>query len=98
MLLSNIIPHHVVEEIKLSGKYSESHDMVAVMFASITNWNEMYEESFEGEQPTTFELTTALSSAGGLQFMRFLNEVMCDFDDLLERFDFSHVEKIKVSK
>ena len=37
------------------------------------------------------------SGAGGLQFMRFLNEVMCDFDDLLERYDFSHVEKIKVS-
>jgi adenylate cyclase 9 len=48
MLLSNIIPHHVVEEIKMAGKYSKNHDMVAVMFASITNWDEMYEESYEG--------------------------------------------------
>lgn len=30
--------------------------------------------------------------------MRFLNEVMCDFDELLERYDFAHVEKIKVSE
>lgn len=54
MLLSNIIPHHVVEEIKVSGKYSENRDMVAVMFASITNWNEMYEESFEGTRCVVF--------------------------------------------
>ena len=32
----------------MAGKYSKNHDMVAVLFASITNWDEMYEESYEG--------------------------------------------------
>jgi adenylate cyclase 9 len=47
-LLTNIIPQHAVEELKVSTKYSENHEMTAVLFASITNWHEMYEENFEG--------------------------------------------------
>lgn len=47
-LLTNIIPQHAVESLKTNTKYSENHDQVAVVFASITNWNEMYEENFEG--------------------------------------------------
>lgn len=47
-LLSNIIPHFVIEDLKSNTKYSENHKEVAVLFASIVNWNEMYEENFEG--------------------------------------------------
>jgi adenylate cyclase 9 len=78
-LLTNIIPQHAVESLKTNTKYSENHNLTAVLFASITNWNEMYEENFEG----------------GREFLRVLNEVIADFDDLLERPEFTHVEKIK---
>uniref|UniRef100_A0A7E4V052 adenylate cyclase n=1 Tax=Panagrellus redivivus TaxID=6233 RepID=A0A7E4V052_PANRE len=78
-LLTNIIPQHAVESLKTNTKYSENHAQTAVLFASITNWNEMYEENFEG----------------GREFLRVLNEVIADFDDLLEKPEFSHVEKIK---
>lgn len=94
-LLTNIIPQHAVESLKTNTKYSENHKLTAVMFASvrpapfvprhsflcqITNWHEMYEENFEG----------------GREFLRVLNEVIGDFDELLDRADFAHVEKIKV--
>ena len=49
-LLSNIIPDHVILEIsqqKPSELYSENHEMVGVFFASITNFLELYEETFE---------------------------------------------------
>ncbi|KAL3097460.1 hypothetical protein niasHS_003908 [Heterodera schachtii] len=78
-LLTNIIPQHAVESLKTNTKYSENHKLTAVMFASITNWHEMYEENFEG----------------GREFLRVLNEVIGDFDELLDRADFAHVEKIK---
>lgn len=47
-LLTNIIPQHAIDSLKLSIRYSENHALTAVLFASITNWNEMYEETFEG--------------------------------------------------
>ncbi|VDK27845.1 unnamed protein product, partial [Anisakis simplex] len=47
-LLTNIIPQHAVESLKSSTKYSENHAMTAVLFATITNWSEMYEETYEG--------------------------------------------------
>lgn len=93
-LLTNIIPQHAVDSLKTNTKYSENHQMTAVLFASITNWNEMYEENFEG----------------GREFLRVLNEVIGDFDELLgkllpltlginapllDRPEFCHVEKIK---
>uniref|UniRef100_A0A5S6QJB0 Adenylate cyclase type 9 n=1 Tax=Trichuris muris TaxID=70415 RepID=A0A5S6QJB0_TRIMR len=78
-LLSNIIPHHVVEQLARTSKYSENHEMIAVLFASIVNWNEMYEETYEG----------------GREFLRVLNELISDFDELLDRPEFTQVEKIK---
>ncbi|CAK5063067.1 unnamed protein product [Meloidogyne enterolobii] len=94
-LLNNIIPPHAVESLKTNTKYSENHKLTAVMFASITNWHEMYEETYEG----------------GREFIRVLNEVIGDFDgknkfrkkiilffskkELLDRSEFTHVEKIK---
>ncbi|XP_003378625.1 putative adenylate and Guanylate cyclase catalytic domain protein [Trichinella spiralis] len=78
-LLSNIIPHHVVEHLARTSKYSENHAMVAVLFASVVNWNDMYEETYEG----------------GREFLRVLNELVSDFDELLDRPEFTQVEKIK---
>lgn len=78
-LLTNILPQHVVESLKSNTKYSENHAMVAVLFATITNWSDMYEENFEG----------------GREFLRVLNEIIGDFDELLDRPEYSHVEKIK---
>ncbi|CAI4229040.1 unnamed protein product [Auanema sp. JU1783] len=78
-LLNNIIPAHAVETLKTDTKYSENHESTAVLFASITNWNDMYEENFEG----------------GREFLRVLNEVIGDFDELLDRPEFCHIEKIK---
>jgi len=78
-LLSNIIPHHVVDHLAKTSKYSENHEQVAVVFASIVNWGEMYEETFEG----------------GREFLRVLNELIADFDELLDKPQFAQVEKIK---
>lgn len=37
-----------MDEIKLKGEYSQSHKDVGVVFISITNFDEFYDESFEG--------------------------------------------------
>lgn len=78
-LLFNIIPHHIQDSLNKYSKYSENHEMVAVVFASIINWHEMYEENFEG----------------GREFLRVLNELVADFDELLDQSEFVQVEKIK---
>uniref|UniRef100_A0A915L634 adenylate cyclase n=1 Tax=Romanomermis culicivorax TaxID=13658 RepID=A0A915L634_ROMCU len=78
-LLNNIIPHHIQDQLIKNSKYSENHEMAAVIFASIINWHEMYEETYEG----------------GREFLRVLNELVADFDELLDRSEFAQVEKIK---
>lgn len=47
-LLTNIIPPNAIESLRNSTKYSENHALTAVLFATITNWYDMYEETFEG--------------------------------------------------
>lgn len=79
MLLHNIIPKHVAEQLKNTAKYSENHKAVGIIFASIVNFNEMYDESY----------------LGGKEYLRVLNELMGDFDELLTRKEFKCVEKIK---
>ncbi|XP_064636296.1 adenylate cyclase type 9-like isoform X2 [Lineus longissimus] len=78
-LLHNIIPEHVSEQLKLTSKYSRNHKHVGVIFACITNFDEMYDESFEG----------------GLEFLRVLNELVADFEELLNLQKYKDVEKIK---
>ncbi|XP_076841291.1 adenylate cyclase type 9 [Brachyhypopomus gauderio] len=78
-LLRNIIPIHVAEQLKLTQSYSKNHDNVGVIFASIVNFSEFYEESYEG----------------GKECYRVLNELIGDFDELLRKPAFSNVEKIK---
>lgn len=78
-LLHNIIPRHVADQLKNTAKYSENYKDVGIIFASIVNFNEMYDESY----------------LKGKEYLRVLNELIADFDDLLERPQFQHVEKIK---
>ena len=47
-LLHDILPVHVADVLKLEKKYSQSHKDVGVIFISITNFDEFYDESFEG--------------------------------------------------
>ncbi|KAJ8246211.1 hypothetical protein GJAV_G00265070 [Gymnothorax javanicus] len=78
-LLGNIIPMHVAEQLKVTQSYSKNHDDAGVIFASIVNFSEFYEESYEG----------------GKECYRVLNELIGDFDELLSCKAFHHVEKIK---
>lgn len=79
LLLQNIIPRHVSDHLKSTAKYSENHHNVAIIFASLINFNELYDESY----------------LGGREYLRVLNELIGDFDELLSRPEFSCVEKIK---
>ena len=46
--------------------YSERYENIAVMFASIPNYKEFYDENDVNKQ--------------GLECLRLLNEIICDFD------------------
>uniref|UniRef100_A0A8C5WUS8 adenylate cyclase n=1 Tax=Laticauda laticaudata TaxID=8630 RepID=A0A8C5WUS8_LATLA len=78
-LLRNIIPYHVAEQLKVSQSYSKNHDSGGVIFASIVNFSEFYEENYEG----------------GKECYRVLNELIGDFDELLSKSDYNNIEKIK---
>ncbi|XP_074650513.1 adenylate cyclase type 9-like [Tubulanus polymorphus] len=78
-LLHNIIPDYISDQLKETSKYSRNHKDVGVIFASICNFDEMYDESFEG----------------GIEYLRVLNELVADFEDLLTMSKYKDVEKIK---
>lgn len=46
MLLHNIIPKHVAEHLKNTAKYSENHHNVAIIFCSIVNFHQLYDETY----------------------------------------------------
>ncbi|XP_034482620.1 adenylyl cyclase X E isoform X2 [Drosophila innubila] len=79
VLLVNILPSHVAEfylsmQQQQNELYYEEYDNVAVMFASIKNFD-----------------TDKIG-------LRVLNEIICDFDDVLNKYSHSlRVEKIKVA-
>lgn len=103
LLLENILPKHVAEIImkenmsqvkssilrnhsiinfkSLQSLYHESYDNVVVMFASIPNFKEFYVQSDANND--------------GLECLRLLNEIIAEFDKLLDKNKFSCVEKIK---
>uniref|UniRef100_A0A3Q3LI86 Adenylate cyclase type 3 n=1 Tax=Mastacembelus armatus TaxID=205130 RepID=A0A3Q3LI86_9TELE len=61
--------------------YSQSYDEIGVMFASIPNFSDFYtEESINN---------------GGIECLRFLNEIISDFDSLLDEPQFRCITKIK---
>jgi len=78
-LLHDMVPCHVMDEIKLKGEYSQSHKDVGVVFISITNFDEFYDESFEG----------------GKEFLRVLNELFMDYESLFTKKKYKDIEKIK---
>ncbi len=87
-LLQNIIPVHVSDCLRKTSRkaatampqeYSENHRDVGIVFASLVNFNELYDESY----------------MGGKEYLRVLNELISDFDEVLERPEFKNVEKIK---
>lgn len=79
-LLHNIIPAHVADQLKVTPHYSKNHEDVGVIFASIVNFSEFYEENYEG----------------GKECYRVLNELIGDFDELLGKPQYnSNIEKIK---
>ncbi|VEN55522.1 unnamed protein product [Callosobruchus maculatus] len=85
ILLENILPAHVAEHFLTTrvtqDLYHERYSCVAVMFASIPNYKEFYDESDVNKQ--------------GLECLRLLNEIICEFDKLLLKPKFSCIEKIK---
>ncbi|KAL1129130.1 hypothetical protein AAG570_013661 [Ranatra chinensis] len=85
ILLENILPAHVAEHFlaprTTQDLYHERYTSIAVMFASIPNYKEFYDENDVNKQ--------------GLECLRLLNEIICDFDKLLSKPKFSCIEKIK---
>lgn len=55
------------------------HNLCGVMFASIPNFQDFYSEDIEN----------------GKACIRILNEIICDFDSLMDEPQFATVEKIK---
>ncbi|RZF36709.1 hypothetical protein LSTR_LSTR005022 [Laodelphax striatellus] len=85
ILLENILPAHVAQHFLATRAtqelYHERYNCIAVMFASIPNYKEFYDENDVNKQ--------------GLECLRLLNEIICDFDKLLLKPKFSSIEKIK---
>ena len=104
-LLSNILPVHVAEHFLSCDKnndvchllstqsiliiidycfqdlYHEQCSSVCIIFASIPNFSEFYVELEANNE--------------GVECLRLLNEIIADFDEILEEEDFKAVEKIK---
>ncbi|XP_053204783.1 adenylate cyclase type 2-like [Panonychus citri] len=91
LLLENILPAHVAHHFlnysiasngsSIKELYAEKYDSVTVMFASIPNYMEFYDENDINKQ--------------GLECLRLLNEIICDFDKMLLKPKYSCIEKIK---
>lgn len=83
VLIKNILPDHVasyyLSEDNSNELYAKMHNLCGVMFASIPNFQDFYSEDIEN----------------GKACIRILNEIICDFDSVLEDPKFSAVEKIK---
>ena len=70
-LLVDMFPRHVSEQLKFKSHCSRNYDNVGVLFATIVNFGEFYEENF----------------AGGIECIRVLHELVADFDKELDKFD-----------
>ncbi|CAL8110129.1 unnamed protein product [Orchesella dallaii] len=82
-LLRNILPDHVAMHFLAARRqddlYSQAFDRVGVMFASIPKFIDFYSEIRNS----------------GIECIRLLNEIVVDFDELLDERRFSSIEKIK---
>ncbi|CAN8027316.1 unnamed protein product, partial [Ixodes persulcatus] len=85
-LVYNVLPLHVAKHFLGRRRhddelYSKSHESVGVLFAAMPNFSDFYTEESVNNQ--------------GLECLRFLNEVISDFDALLEQPRFKDILKIK---
>ncbi|CAL1273969.1 unnamed protein product [Larinioides sclopetarius] len=85
-LVYNILPPHVAKHFLGQSKkdeelYSKSYEAVGVLFAAMPNFSDFYTEDSVNNQ--------------GLECLRFLNEVISDYDALLEQPRFKDIIKIK---
>lgn len=91
-ILYNLLPAHVASHFLDSqfrnnintlrnDLYHQSYDKVGVIFCSIPNFHEFYSE-LDG-------------SSQGVECLRLLNEIIADFDDLLNEKAFEAIDKIK---
>lgn len=83
-LLQNILPDHVADHFLKDERnsdelYAQSYPCVAVLFASIPNFSLFYSEDVNN----------------GMECIRLLNEIIFDFDQLLEDEHFKSIEKVK---
>uniref|UniRef100_A0A0N5AAL4 adenylate cyclase n=1 Tax=Syphacia muris TaxID=451379 RepID=A0A0N5AAL4_9BILA len=88
LVLQNILPAHVADYFlkdvspeKLDYLYHEGRDNVAIMFATITEFDKFYQELDANNE--------------GVECLRVLNEIIVDFDSQLKRKEFDCIEKIK---
>ncbi|XGW17237.1 hypothetical protein V3C99_002110 [Haemonchus contortus] len=87
-VLENILPSHVAKhflEDKVSSKskdlYHEARDYACIIFITITDFSRFYMELDANNE--------------GVECLRLLNEIISDFDELLDREEFKCIEKIK---
>ncbi|XP_035209748.1 adenylate cyclase type 8-like isoform X1 [Stegodyphus dumicola] len=83
-LLKNILPDHVASYFLLQDRnyeelYAQSYSCCGVLFASIPNFASFYSEDINN----------------GVECIRLLNEIIFDFDQLLDEERFRPLEKIK---
>lgn len=86
-LVYNILPPNVAKiflgkrTIQDEELYSKSYEAVGVLFAAMPNFSDFYTEESVNNQ--------------GLECLRFLNEVISDYDALLDQDRFKNIIKIK---
>ncbi len=78
-LIEVVLPNHVVSHVQAKKQYSRNYDCVGVLFVSLCNFGEFFEETYEG----------------GRELLRVLNEITVDFDRLFDEPKYTNVEKIK---
>ncbi|KAJ8871129.1 hypothetical protein PR048_027433 [Dryococelus australis] len=78
-LLDDSLRHKGFQGVPDGELYSQSRDKVGVMFASIPNFTEFYSEDINK----------------GMECIRLLNEIIADFDELLDEDRFKSIEKVK---
>ena len=82
--VQNLLPLHVAEfylkaERGVEDLFAEKRNNAGVLFASIPNFTEFYSEDVNE----------------GVECIRLLNEIIIDFDEILDDEKFGSVEKIK---
>uniref|UniRef100_A0A3Q2W7N1 Adenylate cyclase type 1 n=1 Tax=Haplochromis burtoni TaxID=8153 RepID=A0A3Q2W7N1_HAPBU len=85
-ILFNLLPAHVAQHFLMSNPrnmdlYYQSYAQVGVLFASIANFNDFYIE-LDGNNM-------------GVECLRLLNEIIADFDELMDKECYRDIEKIK---